>query len=480
MAAGCENFHAARALSRREALRIGGLGLMGTTLPHLLEAQAASRGVEAPGSNLRAAGFGKAKRVIFLFMWGGPAQQDTWDLKPDTPKEFRGEFRPIATKVPGIQICEHMPLLARRTDRLAIIRSMTHGDVNHTTATHDLLTGAPFRPGQKARETNPNIGSVLARLGFNRGPLPPVVNMMPIDPVSDAPRFVEESQGQAAGWLGPIYDPMRMTDNPNKADFRFGYFKLHDGLTSHRMDERRGLLSAIDQQAGLIEQHLDARALGAHYDRAYGLLTSSGAMRAFDLTDEPDRVRDRYGRNPHGQCVLLARRLAEANVPMITVFWQNDGKMNVSVYWDTHNRNFIDLKTRLMPVTDLAFSALLDDLEERGMLDETLIVWSGEFGRTPRVGQGVVGGAGAGRDGRDHWPGVFTTVLAGAGIKKGIVHGASDKYAARPERDPVRPADLVATIYHCLGVDPAVTIRDRLDRPVPICDGRPIAEILEC
>lgn len=473
----CRGFRDVVALNRRELLRVGGLSLLGTTLPHLLEARASSAEMAAQQST-GLPGFGKAKRCIFLFMWGGPAQQDTWDMKPDAPEEYRGEFRPIATNVPGIQICEHFQNMSRRADKIAIIRSMTHGDVNHTTATHDLLTGQPHRPGNDHRKTTPNIGTILAHFGRGSGPLPPAVNMMPVDPNSNAPRFVEESMGQSAGWLGPVYDPMRMTDNPAAKDFRFGFFKLHEALTPDRMIDRRRLLASMDRQSALLESQLEARALGAHYERAYDLLTSPAALSAFRLEEEPESVRERYGRNPHGQSVLMARRLAEAGVPVTTVFWQNDGIMNVSVYWDTHNRNFIDLKDRLIPVSDLAFSALLDDLEARGLLDETLVVWTGEFGRTPRVGQGVVGGAGAGRDGRDHWPGVFTTVLAGAGIRGGTVYGASDKYAARPAQLPVRPADLVATIYHCLGINPAATIRDRLDRPTTLCDGTPIAEIL--
>ncbi|MBX9656046.1 DUF1501 domain-containing protein [bacterium] len=473
----CQQFGDSLRVNRRELLRVGGLSLLGTTLPHLLEARGDSSDISSDRTT-GLPGFGKAKRCIFLFMWGGPAQQDTWDMKPDAPAEFRGEFKPINTNVPGIQICEHFHHLSSRTDKLAIIRSVTHGDVNHTTATHDLLTGSPHRPGNDHRRSHPNISTIMAHLGRGRGPLPPAINMMPIDPKSDAPRFVEESMGQSAGWLGPIYDPMKMFDNASADDFRFGYFKLHESLTPSRMMDRRALLSSIDHQASYLESQLDARALGSHYERAYDLLTSPQSLNAFRLEDEPDRVRDRYGRNPHGQAVLLSRRLIESGVPMTTVFWQNDGIKNVSVYWDTHNRNFIDLRERLIPVSDLAFSALLDDLQMRGLLDETLVIWSGEFGRTPRVGQSVVGGAGAGRDGRDHWPGVFSVVLAGAGIKGGTVYGASDKYAARPAQHPVKPADVVATIYHCLGINPEATIRDRLDRPVRLCEGTPIAEIL--
>ena len=219
-------------------------------------------------------------------------------------------------------------------------------------------------------------------------------------------------------------------------------------------------------------------AMSGHYARAHSLLNDRKSLEAFDLTREDPKLRERYGMTAHGQSVLQGRRLVEAGVPIVTLFWPNEGLTNVSVYWDTHNRNFIDLKTRLMPPADQAFSALLDDLESRGMLDDTLIVWSGEFGRTPRVGQAVVGGAGAGRDGRDHWPHCFSTVLAGAGIRKGYVHGSSDKYAAYPSRDPVTSADLAATIYHLLGIDPDTELRDNLDRPMALTTGKVVQDLL--
>jgi uncharacterized protein (DUF1501 family) len=452
-------------MGRREILRAGSLALFGLGLPQFLHAnQKRSRR--------------PAKACILLFMWGGPAHQDTWDLKPQAPVEYRGEFKPIATNVPGIQICEHLPRLAQMADRLAILRSMTHGDVDHTTATHPLLTGHELvRRGVTRAEDWPGYGAVLASLGRGRGPLPPFISMMPKVP-DGAPRFVEESHGQGAGWLGPLYEPMRIDADASKPNYHVGEFTRHEEVTLERTEERHRLLQNLEKQLGGLSQSGDFSAVKAHYERAFSLLASRGAVEAFDLSKEPRRIRERYGMNIHGQSVLQARRLVEAGVPMVTVFWPNDGITNVSVYWDTHNRNFIDLKTRLCPVTDQAFSALLEDLQQRGLLDETLVVWTGEMGRTPRVGQSVPGGAGAGRDGRDHWPHVFTSVLAGGGIRGGVVHGASDRYAAYPATNPTSPADLAATIYHCLGVDPRLPLRDKLGRPLALCDGSPIRAIL--
>lgn len=414
-------------------------------------------------------------------MWGGPAQQETWDLKPDAPEQVRGEFRPIETEVPGIAISEHFPRLAHQTRRLAIIRSVHHADVNHTTATHELLTGrpAPLSGSGLLEDDWPHYGAVLARQnrGRERSPLPPFVQLRPTS-TDGAPRFVEQSHGQGAGWLGPALNPFTIDDDPNQPGYHVGNFRLPEAVGSGRFDDRKRLLHAVEWEARRLEQSRQVQALDAHYVRAYDLLASRAALEAFDLEREDPRIRARYGLHPHGQAVLQARRLVEAGVPLVTVFWQNDGTTNVSVYWDTHNRNFIDLKTRLMPATDQTFSALLDDLDARGLLDETLVVWTGEFGRTPRVGQGVVGGAGAGRDGRDHWPHCFTTVLAGAGIRGGTVHGASDRWAAHPARDPVTPADIAATVYHLLGIDPTIELNDPLGRPLRICLGSPIENIL--
>lgn len=447
---------------RRELLRAGALSLFGLGLPDILRAEVPKR---------------KAKTCIVLFMWGGPAQQDTWDMKPEAPEVYRGEFKPIQTTVPGLQICEHLPELAKRAHELCVIRSMTHPDVNHTTATHHLLTGRPAPPGA-LKDDWPNYGAILSMLGRGKGPLPPYVSMMPVVKENGAPRFVEESHGQGAGFLGPLYNPMRIDADGTKPDYRVGDFALSVDTPTARVNDRAELLRNLDRQVESMEVRPELSAMAAHYQRAFNLLAQPKVTAAFDLTREPLKVRERYGMNLHGQSVLQARRLVEAGVPAVTVFWPNDGITNVSVYWDTHNRNFIDLKTRLCPVTDRATSALLDDLKDRGLLDDTLVVWTGEMGRTPKVGQAVVGGAGAGKDGRDHWGKLFTTVLAGGGVKRGTVYGSSDKFASEPASNPTSPADLAATIYHLLGVDPQMEIRDRLDRPVTLCEGRVIEGVI--
>src|SRR5580698_1606440 len=472
MSPACSDCRSFNRQTRRDVLRAGALSLFGISMPRLLfgrdaaTAQTVSRG----GS------FGRAKSCILLFMWGGPAHQDTWDLKPEAPAEIRGEFRPISTVVPGIEIGEHFPLLARRTDKLALIRSMTHGDVNHTTATHYILTGQPSPPlGDDLRHDWPSLGSVLAKLGRGRGPLPPYVTMRP-KLENDVPRFVEESHGQTAGWLGQGFDPLVIDANPNARDYAVGDFRLPAELSATRLDDRERLLAQIDSQRRALERAGSVAALDDFYRRAFLLLHSSSGGATFNLDQEPTALRDRYGRNPHGQSVLQARRLIERGVPLVTVFWPSDGIKNVSVYWDTHSRNFRDLKSRLMPAADQAFSALLDDLSDRRLLDDTLVVWTGEFGRTPRVGQRN-SDAGAGRDGRDHWPNCFTSVLAGGGIRGGQVYGSSDRSAAYPASNAVHPVDLVATVSHCLGVSNDLTLADPQGRPVVYCPGTPVYDL---
>jgi hypothetical protein len=470
------DFRPVHLLKRREVLRAGSLGLFGLGLGDLARGRAALAAETPRDVAKRPASFGRAKSCILLFMWGGPAHQDTWDLKPGAPAEIRGEFKPIATKVPGIHICEHFPQLAQRTDQLAIVRSMTHTDVDHLTSTHFLLTGQPPPKSVELRGDWPHIGAVLSRLGRGREPLPPFVSLRP-KLKNDVPRFVEQCHGQSAGWLGPALDPLSIDANPAEPEYRVGDFHLPPELSVARLDSRRALLRDLNAQLRWRGSDAALATMDRHVQRAFDLLNSATGIGAFDLTQEPAEVRQRYGLNPHGQSVLQARRLIERGVPLVTVFWPSDGIKNVSVYWDTHNRNFVDLRERLMPPADQAFSALLDDLHERGLLDETLVVWTGEFGRTPRVGQRN-SDAGAGRDGRDHWPGCFTTVLAGGGIRGGQVYGSSDRHAAFPASNPVAPVDLVATVYHLLGVPEQQTLDDVLGRRLVVCPGTPIRALV--
>jgi uncharacterized protein (DUF1501 family) len=461
--------HPRTPIRRRDLLAAGGLSWFGLTLPELLAGRASAEATIA-----RSATFGRAKRCILLFMWGGPAHQDTWDLKPNAPAEVRGEFAPISTNVPGLQIAEHFPLLARQADRLCVLRSMTHTDVNHTTATHFLLTGQPPPPGGDLADDWPSLGSVLAQQGRGTPPLPPFVSMRPIVP-GDVPRFVEESHGQFSGWLSRSFNPLTIDDDPNRDDYRVADFALQEGISPDRLEARSALLRSLEQQRTALQASTGV--MTSHYARAFDLLDSAVGQDAFDLSREADETRERYGRNPHGQTVLQARRLVERGVPLVTVSWPNDGIKNVSVYWDTHSRNFIDLKERLMPVADRAFTALLDDLAMRGMLEDTLVIWTGEFGRTPRVGQRN-SDAGAGADGRDHWPNCFTSVLAGGGVPGGQVYGSSDAHAAYPDSNPTRPVDLMATVHHLLGLPPHMTLDDAQGRPHVVVPGDVIRGIL--
>ena len=469
----CPDFWNSHRIDRRSVLRAGGLSLLGLGLPELLARRGLAESAQAAGAATTMPSFGRAKACILLFMWGGPAQQDTWDLKPAAPAEVRGSFQPIATKITDLQICEHFPLLAQRSDKLAIIRSMTHNNVDHLTATHFLLTGMPPLPGGTRDTDWPHLGAVLTKLGRGRDPLPPFVSMRPKVP-GDVPRFVEESRGQFGGWLGQACDPLTIDANPALPGYRVGDFDLPAEISVRRLDDRQLLLAEIDRQVREQAESAGVAAMGRHYRRSFDLLHSAVGKGAFDLDAETAEMRSRYGLNPHGQSVLQARRLVERGVPFVEVSLTVPG---FGGNWDTHSRNFIDLKDRLMPAADLAFSTLLDDLESRGLLDETLVIWTGEFGRTPKIGQ-VNSDAGAGKDGRDHWPNCFTTVLAGAGIRGGMVYGASDRHAAYPASNPVAPVDLMATVYHCLGVHPELTLPDSLSRPQVVCPGTPIAELL--
>lgn len=432
------------------ALWFGGLGL---------SALSAGRAQGAPVNP--GPGFGRAKSCILIFMWGGPSQLDTWDPKPEAPDAIRGPFKAIPTTVPGTAINEHFPRLAQQAHRLAIIRSMTHDDPAHLSTVHRLQTGhlAP-KPKSDADGPSskdwPHLGSIVAKVRPATTGAPPAVIMPWIVSHPAAPGG--QAPGQHAGWLGKAYDPFRVEGDPNQADFQVAGLGLPTGVTSDRLDRRRSWLDEID--AALSGPH--PIAWDKHHDHALAALTSPATQQAFRIEREPPHLRDRYGRHVHGQCLLLARRLVEAGVSLVTVNWHNDGQN----FWDTHVNNFNHLKDRLMPPADQGFAALLDDLDVRGLLDETLVVWVGEFGRTPRINQS--------NSGREHWPRCYSAVVAGAGTQGGSLHGASDRWAAYPARDPFSPEDLAATMLHALGIDPALELADATGRLMRINTGSPI------
>jgi hypothetical protein len=443
-------------LSRRQALRAGALALTGLGLPGLLRAKSVG---QTTGPN----GFGRAKSCILIFMWGGPSQLDTWDPKPDAPEGIRGPFRSISTTVPGMSISEHFPKLAQQAHRLSIVRSMNHDDPAHLSTAHRLLTGhlAPTPNSDAAGPSPhdwPHLGALVSKLRPTPGAIPTAVNMPwsvmhPAAPGGRAP-------GQDAGWLGKAYDPFHVNGDPNSSGFHVEGLDLPEGISSGRLADRRALLQQFTDAADPYGQGLQS--WDGYQQKALDALVSAEARGAFQIDREDPKLRGRYGRHIHGQCLLLARRLVEAGVGLVTVNWHNDGQN----FWDTHGDNFNHLKNRLMPPADQGFSALLEDLDLRGLLDETLVVWVGEFGRTPRIIKA--------NSGREHWPHCYSAVLAGAGVRGGSVFGSSDRWAAYPASDPVSPDDLGATILHALGIDPATMVKDALDRPLRINDGTPV------
>jgi hypothetical protein len=459
--------------TRRELLQAGGAGLFGLTLPSVWAAEAAQP-IRRP----------RAKSVLFLFLFGGPSQLETFDLKPDAPEGIRGPFRPIAARTPGLRVCEHLPRLAEASDRFCVVRTLTHRHNDHN-ACHYIQTGHPMPPaprgaaGVDATDKDwPAIGSVLEYLdrqaaGGRPRSFPSYVYL---------PNRLGHLQGydrlgQYAGWLGRSYNALATdirkrgpADNPyfrpctdEDLDFRIKGLAADPELTLDRMDRRRSLLEQLEAGRRRLltegeETHDRLR------ERALELVTSVKVRTALDIRKEPDRLRDRYGRHLFGQSTLLGRRLIEAGARFVTVLW--DAPDGYS--WDSH-RNSDDVKSYLLPGLDQTLSALLADLSDRGLLDETLVVCLGEMGRTPR---------GNAQWGRDHWSFCFPAILAGAGVRGGCVYGRSDRDAAYPAEHPVSPEDVAATVFDALGIDPHGTINDREGRPVALAEGgRPLREL---
>lgn len=451
-----------RPMTRRALLKIGALAPLGLGLPSLLAAAPARSRPAAKAS------FGRAKRCLLIYMWGAPSHIDLFDMKPEAPIEIRGEFQPIPTKVPGIQICEHLPHLARQTDKMAFIRSLTHSDNNHSTSAHWMLTGHKHALSAEnfgASETDfPHIGSVLSKLHPSEGSLPTFVALP--ETIATTAGFV--TPGQSGGILGRRYDPFRINQRPDLPDFQVENLLPVSGLDTERIQSRATLARQFDSFRARLIASSEAAEFTAFQQQALDLVTSPKARQAFDLSAEPAPLRDRYGRRSFGQSLLLARRLLEAGVELVTVYWhKEDPKMVAN--WDTHTDNFSYLRD-LLPRVDQPLATLLDDLSQRGMLDDTLVVWLSEFGRTPKVNTSNAG--------RDHWGLCNSIWLAGGGIPGGQVYGSSDKSAAEPATNPVSPPDLSATLYHLLGLEPRSVIHDSLDRPFLISEGQVLHRLI--
>lgn len=427
--------------TRRDFLRISTLGLLTPTL------------AGAANSPRR------ARSVVQLFLWGGPSQHETFDPKMDAPEGIRSQFPPIATRTVGTRICEHLPRLAGLTDHYAIVRSLTHTGVNHGTSAYHVLTGRIHKsPGtlrHPAPDDHPTIGSLAARFGRAPKAVPSVVALPSIVLDGDG----GEVPGQGSGLLGARYSPLRVIGDPTRADFSLDTLELPDQVNARRLGERQGLRRALEQRSTVAARDLDT-----HYDRAETLLGSDVTRRAFRLASEPARVRERYGWHPFAQSCLLARRLVEAGVPWITVYWNAPTNTDIQS-WDTHVNAPQRLSEFVLPTFDRAMSAFLEDLQARGLLDSTLVVSAGEFGRTPKINR---------QNGRDHWGFCQSILLAGGGVRGGQVYGSSDGHGAYAAELPVRPDDVAATMLDVLGVPYDGELHDSEGRPQPVCVGKPI------
>ncbi len=424
--------------TRRDFLRVGGLTALGLTLPGLLEAHA---DVAKKGTPKR------DTACILLFMEGGPSQIDTFDPKPEIAQEYRGPFGVVPTKHKGIYFSEHLPKLAQAVDKFSVIRSVTSPDGTHETAQHYFLTGYPFNPAIEY----PSYGAVVAREKGFQGSMPPFTWMGNL-----------ATQHGTAGYMGAEYNPFMIQGDPSERGFSVRDVTPPQGLDMMRFDRRRLLRDALDNwQKDKDTAHKSVQTLDTFYSRAYDLVTSPSAKKAFTLSEEPDKLRDRYGRNRFGQSCLLARRLVEAGVRTITINYGG---------WDTHENNFNALKNGLLPPLDKGYATLLEDLQERGMLDSTLVVWMGEFGRTPKVNPSA---------GRDHWPGAISVCMGGGGVKTGVIVGSTNERSEYPKERPIRVEDVAATIYKAMGVDSEKEYMSPQERPLKInYDGTPIQELI--
>jgi hypothetical protein len=430
-------------LSRRQLLRVGSLGLMGVTLPRLLEAEEHRRaGDPAPA----------ADACIVIFLNGGPSHLDMWDMKPTAPEGIRGEFKPIDTSVPGLQVSEHLPRLATVMHRFSLVRSMHHSVNNaHALAVYTSLTGHDRGDGNvavgAAPVDYPSLGSTMAAM---RPPEAATVANVSLPYITKEGAGGPPQPGFFGGLLGNAYDPLFVLNDPNAANFSVPELTLLGEVPPDRLSGRRQLRTTLGESS---RGNNAVDAMDRFQQRAFDLLTSVATQRAFRIAEEPDGVRERYGRNIYGQSVLLARRLIEAGTRVVTISWAPDANAT----WDTHGGNFSKLKSTLLPQFDAACTSLVEDLADRRMLDRTLVAVLGDFGRTPKVN--------ANQGGRDHWNYCYSLMLGGGGLRGGFVYGASDRIGAFPARDALVPGDIIATLYHQLGISADRLIYDSLGRP---------------
>jgi hypothetical protein len=452
-------------VNRRELLQVGCSGLLGLSLPTVYGGRAAAApGTAVPGTATPGKRATSGKSVILVFQSGGGSHLDTFDPKPEAPDSTRGEFGVIDTTLADIKFSEHVPHLAQRTDRLAIVRSMAHSDNRHLSGTHNTLTGTvqPFRGNSNEdKELNrgdwPNYGGALNYLAPRNNGLPSHVTV---------PNPLIEGSltwpGQHAGFLRAAHDPWVLKSDPSSKDFKVDGLAFPDGLSVSRLQSRRDLLTRYNVQNGGLDNWARQQQFTSQQENAYTLLTSGKVAQAFDIKSETEKMRDRYGRNKSGQTLLLARRLVQAGVPVVQC------NMGIVQSWDTHTDNWGKLKNTLLPGLDLGVAALLDDLTEQGMIDDTLVIVVGEFGRTPRISTL----AGQSKSGRDHWAMCYTALFAGGGVKGGQVIGASDRIGGYPRTPPHHPNDLGATVYHTLGIEPHIHVPDKFGRPIMLNQGK--------
>lgn len=448
-------------LSRRAILRAGGISALGLSVPFARRLEAAVRQSD-----------GKAKSCIVLFLLGGPPQHSTWDPKPQAPKEIRGEIAPIATSLPGVQVGELMPLCAERMDRLAVLRAVTTGDNAHSSSGYYMMTGVPHVPKQRENANpgppndHPTMGAVLQHLSRRPHLMPGAVRL----PMHIFNTDGSVWPGQGSGWLGYAADPWLFNCEPASPDFDVPQFRLSADVSLGRLAARRTLLEQFETQLREVERGAALDTYSGQQQQALDLLGSAEARAACDLNREPQELRDRYGMSQFGQSVLLSRRLVEAGVEFVQVNWfRGAEEPSANPCWDSHTDETNRLRNVLAPPLDQAFTALLDDLEQRGRLEETLVVCMAEFGRSPKMNA---------RGGRDHWGHVFSIAMAGGGIRGGVVYGASDPEGGYPSEGRVEPQDVTATIFHLLGYEPHTEIHDPSGRPVPISRGEVIREIV--